>query len=465
MTETTKREITPEDQARYDREFNEMIGLAPTKPKTIDSEIDQVLARAGVTREEISQAIDNTPLPTLDELKTIAESVEAKTAEAEAHWFDELGEATPEHEPLPVITPDIRMIEQSMTAARVNASGAAVAVSNNLVPELGHILQSRTSTALAFGFPPAVDTLIAKAKLSPEQNEHLLAQFRNMFVLSAQMRARVQTIQVRGPEDVAAIAEARECWKITRDERLNAEKRKKIVKDPYLRPSQLIDGVFRIWMDEIGPIEKEAKEKAEYAENLEKARKEALAAERLEKLKLFGADGGAIDLGEIDDMLFETLYQGAIAQYNARKAEEDRVERERIEREQAAEAERARLAEENERLKREQAVADARNAELQRAADEERQKSEALEREAARQSEERLAEERRLAAISEAKRLAPDKEKLNAYFQAIQKTASDEMPKEFVSGQAKTLADRFFTELGDLVNRYSKLAESLAKIN
>jgi hypothetical protein len=283
------------------------------------------------------------------------------------------------------------------------------------------VLQHRGPSAVAYGFPPAVDALITKAKLSPEQTTHLLSQFSNLFTLSSQIRARVETIEIRGPEDLAAIAEAKNCHKILRDERLNAEKRKKIIKEPYLRPSQLIDGVFRIWMDEIAPLEKTAKDKAEYVENLERERIAKLEAERADKLRIFEADPKMFpNLGAMADAAFEVIYTGVRESYHNRKRIEEQTERDRVERERANEIERQRLADENKRLSEERAAADAREAEQRRIAVDAELKRKAAQDELDRQAADRKAEEDRLAAEAEARRLAPDKQKLLALVESIE---------------------------------------------
>lgn len=399
---------------REDAEVQKSVPAVPSNSEAYNdreakrrAEVDAILARAGVSRSEVTEMKNQDPNGP-DGPEILA------GLDGEPHPFDELSPREP------IIATNIEMIEESMQAASENSTGAAAAVAKRLVPEFGNVLATRTPGALAAEFPPAVQTLITKAQLSPEQTDHLLAKFRDMFEMTGHMRARVETIEIRGPEDIEAIAEAKEVHKALRDERLNAEKRKKIIKEPYLRPSQLIDGVFRIWMDEITPLEVAAKAKAEYVENLERERKAKLAEERLAKLKLFEADGGGLNLGEIDDATFELLYQGAISGYNNRKAEEKRLEEERLERERANEAERERLRQENERLAKERAEADAREAEQRRIAEEARRKQEEAEAELRRQDEERKAEAQRLAAIEEAKRLAPDKDKLLAFIDEIE---------------------------------------------
>src|SRR5690606_10582449 len=170
---------------------------------------------------------------------------------------------------------------------------------------------------------------------------------------------------------------------------------------------------------------------AEYVENLEKERLRKLGEERLEKLRLFNSTVLTADkLAELDEQSFEMMYQGAIAQYNARKAEAERLENERIEKERAAEAERQRLAEENKKLA-------AEKAEQQRLAEIERKQREAAEAELKRKDDEAKAEAERLARIEEQKRLAPDKEKLITFAQEMGAVKFPEVQSE----KAKRLLD------------------------
>lgn len=336
----------------------------------------------------------------------------------------------------------IRTVHEKHLEANEKATKAAHVVKDELVPELGMMMNREGDLAILASFPPSVQDLVVKTKLKPDQTMELLGQFSKLFTLSAQMRSRVETIEVNSEEDVAAIAEAKECHSILRNERLNAEKKKKIIKEPFLRPAQVIDGVFRIWMDEIGPLESLAKEKAEYAANLVKARIQKLAEERFDKLKLFGTPQFGLDqLGKMEPDAFETVYQGAIAQYNTRIAEEKRAEEEKQKQLREAQAEAERLRIENDRLAKEAADRAAVEAENNRLLAEERRKTEAAEAELRRQEAERQLEIARLAKIEEARRLAPDREKLENYAADIEKLIANVRPEINEPRLAGTLAE------------------------
>lgn len=427
----------------------------PSGDKT-ETEVEKLLEKVGVTRAEIedggidkwvvddSAMLDpNDPMAILQQANT-SESTPKPAEEPEKipelHWTEELQ----------------KEYEKPMIAGAAQASAAAKRVHAELVPEMGIVLGGNGG-AISMGFPKEVDTLIVKASLTPEQTKHLLAKFRDLFSMTAKVRNELATVVVTGPEDTLAIAKAKELHTVIRDERLNAEKKKKIIKEPYLRPSQLIDGVFRIWMNEVTPLEQEAKYKAEYVENLEKERKGQLAKERIEKLRLFDAGDTALDLGEIDDATFEMLYQGAVSKYNDRKAEEQRLADEQKKREQEYAAERQRLKEENDRLAKQNADEAARNAELQKIADEEKQKREAIEAENKRKEEARIAEEQRLAAIEEAKRLAPDREKLIAFADEMRNLKYPELESE----KAKRFLEIFSDAMMTAINELAKNANSM----
>ncbi len=180
-------------------------------------------------------------------------------------------------------------------------------------------------------------------------------------------------------------------------------------------------------------------------ENIEKAKKEALKAERITELAKYETDGSLINLGDMSDDIWNNYFSGVKLQYEKRKEEERKAEEARIaaEKAEAAERERIRLEnekmrKENERLEKEKKIAEEKAAAERKAAEAERlrlekekqaaidkanKEREAAEEELRKQREEaaqkerdRIAAEEKAAADKlEAERkaiLAPDKDKL-----------------------------------------------------
>lgn len=241
--------------------------------------------------------------------------------------------------------------KEATAAAEANTGQAAQATASDLVPEFGNVLAKREPTALAYGFPPAVDALIVKAKLSPEQTSDLLGKFGNLFAQIDGWRDAVESIVIRDENDEEGIAKARKIAKAMADDRINAEKRKKLIKEPYLRPSQLIDGVFNIYIDEAAPIEKLALEKAKTKELAEQARKEKVRAERETRLTPFVENVKAFDLRPdvMTDEAFDQLLLNSKNAHEAAEADKKRKEEERQRAEDEAAAERVKIRRINDR--------------------------------------------------------------------------------------------------------------------
>jgi len=313
--------------------------------------------------------------------------------ETEKHWTEDLKDDYVAPERPAATEASVRLHDLHTTAK---------AISDNLVPTFGETLKVYESTALAFGFPPAVDALITKTNLDEQRTAMVLNSFRDAYALAAKWRETAFEINVSDATQTDEIAEAKRLYKIVKDERINVEKKRKQIKDAPLRECQLIDGVANVYKDLLGPIESHLEKNAKFVEHLEAERRAKLAAERLELLAEFEIGPGMFpNLGDMTDEAFQITYAGVREQYNARKLREAEEHR-------TAEIENERLRAENERLAKERAEAEAREAEQRAIAAEAQRKLD--EAEAERQA--KIAAEEQAA---RAKALAPDKEKLIAF--------------------------------------------------
>jgi hypothetical protein len=231
----------------------------------------------------------------------------------------------------------------------------------------------------------------------------------------------------------------------------------------YLKGGRKVDE----WKTEtyklIEPAEKEAKERAEHFELLEKARIEKLQGERYAEYQKYGQDL-FIDLGSMAEEVWNNFIAGVKTSFEIRKAAEEKAEQERKEKEAAERAEQAKIKAENEKLRKEAEERDAKERaereKIQKENDErlmieraEREKKEhelkaiqeaektrvKLEKEAAEKVEnERIAKEK---ALSE----GSDREKWNAYISELERVAAPKLTSEIYLKYNEKLCE-FFTK-------------------
>ncbi len=209
--------------------------------------------------------------------------------------------------------------------------------------------------------------------------------------------------------------------------RTDADKVRKVQKEEYLRAGNAIQGVYNILKFAVADKEEKLKNIETHYERIEEEKAKRLQVEREAELLKYDVDGGALALGDMDDVVWNNFLSGTKGNHEAVIAAEKKAEGERIaaERKEAEEREKMRI--ENEQLKEEAAVATKAKAEADRIAAAERQAQEAKireEREAREKLEreivdreveaERIAKKEadRKAAAEKKAQLAPDKEKL-----------------------------------------------------
>lgn len=290
----------------------------------------------------------------------------------------------------------------------------------------------------------AFEDAIARSGLTPES----VLTLRNAYGPHFAAFLSVEEAALAVPQDAPEVARAVRLK--LKHIRTDAEKTRKALKEDSLRRGQAIDGVNRLLLARLSPIE-ERLDKIERAEEI--ARQERIAAlmaarqELLAPYAAFATPAEVADLGSMDERRFTALLERARA---AREAEQERIvaeEAARVAREQEREAERERMRAENERLAaaaaEEHRARDAAEAELRRKEAEERQAQEA-----ARQADaERLAAERAAAA-------APDAEKLRAFAATVRSLPVPECDTE--AGCAVV------DELGALLDRLARWLDGKA---
>jgi len=252
--------------------------------------------------------------------------------------------------------------------------------------------------------------------------------FRDSFAQAEKWRLQALAIKVTSPDQKAEMKLARTIRLELKDIRVNAEKKRKALKEDSLRLGKAIDGVNNLLLAAIEPLERHLEEQEKFAERLIAEQRAKLQADRSQALAPYLAAGQVVPpLDAMTEEQWAGYLSDAKLLHEAKIERERREEAERIAREQAEAAERERLRIENERLQREAAEREAKakaereaaerelariKAEAEAAAAKERAERERLERELAEQ---KAAEEAKIKAEAAARRkaaAAPDKAKL-----------------------------------------------------
>jgi colicin import membrane protein len=278
--------------------------------------------------------------------------------------------------------------------------------------------------------------------LPPSMLSNIRDGFAEAFAQAEQWREKALAIRVTSLADKDAMKEAREIRLNLKAIRVEAEKKRKALKEDALVMGRAIDGVNNLLLAAIQPLERHLEEQEKFAERLAERERLRRLSERTEALQPYLEAGQVVPALDImTDTQFAQYLEDAKLLHAAKIEAAKKAEAERIAREQAEAAERERLRVENEQLRQEAAEREAKaKAEreaaekAQRAAAEKaRKEREALEAKAKAEREAREAAERELAAKKAAEEAkakaeaaaakkaaaAPDKAKLRGFAQQV----------------------------------------------
>ena len=242
-----------------------------------------------------------------------------------------------------------------------------------------------------------------------------------------------------------------------------ADAKRKDLKEESLKEGKAIQSVYNYIRD----VTEETLDKASDIENhyinIEKAEKEIRRKDRLNELENFGVDGSGLQLGEMEDSIWQNFLLGARTQFEAAaKAEKDEAERlesEKIAREEEQKQirlENEKLRIENEKIQVEKDKLEAQRIKTKKLADNKLAK----ERDERFQLENRIAEDKRQREQAEkeaSKKALEEKEKLEAKIaednrlKAEAKNAPDKaklfIVVEYLNDSVEQISDNFAWEL------------------
>ncbi len=295
-----------------------------------------------------------------------------------------------------------------------------------------------------------LQVILDEQNVAQENAKQLIAAFGAPFTEAGEILSTYKKIQVTDESQKDLMAEAREKRLTLKKIRTGVEAKRKELKEDSLRVGKAIDGVARYIKENIEPAEQYLELQEKFAEIKEAEHAAIVKAERVEKLSKYTDDLSVYNLDIMQEETFDKLLSDLKAAYDARiakeKEEAEAAEKARlaeVERQKAIEAENAKLKADAEKREKaleaerkeaaaKQAEADAiRDKELQAERDKveaERAKREEVERKQ-REEDERVARERK--AEEEAARsalLAPDKEKLLTFSNALDVIRKEKLP-------------------------------------
>jgi len=263
----------------------------------------------------------------------------------------------------------------------------------------------------------AIALVIDKADIELETRASLKEAFVKFFDDAEVWRQRALTCRVTDATQVREMSLAREMRLSMRAIRVEAEKTRKRLKEDSIKKGRAIDGIYNALAYLIEPVEKYLSEQENFAEIAEAQRKQTIVEERSRLLLPWGVNLASYNLSEMDQADFDALLDRSKHAVEERKAEEKRREQERLEKERKAAEERARIMEENAKLRESQAQAQREAAEAKKKADAENAKLREAQAKAQREADaakaesERIAREVREQALAESRRRAAEEKK------------------------------------------------------
>lgn len=288
--------------------------------------------------------------------------------------------------------------------------------------------------------------------------------FTPFFNQANEWAEKVKSIVVTDASQAEQIKAAREGRLRLKEIRIQADKKRKELKEDSLRYGKAVQGVYNVIEYLITPLEKHLEEQERFVEIQREKIKTELRIKRESELAPYSEFiPSAINLSEITEDDFQKIVSGAKIQQQMKIDAEKKAEEERIIKEKAEAEERERIRLENEKLK-----AEAEERERIYKAEKEKAEAERLEKEKILK-EENEAREKALAVEREkaAKEKEEQDKKLKAEAEAREKAENELKQKKAEEDRIKKEAEEKEKKLKlapdkDKLVEFSKLIDSIS---
>ena len=267
--------------------------------------------------------------------------------------------------------------------------------------------------------------IVNASGLEKTKADFILTHFQDYFKIASEWEVKSKTIKVTDASQTTEMGMAKVARKMLSQKRIDIENARKELKEQSLREGKAIDGIANVLKALIVPIEKYLKTQEDFVEiqAAKKAEEDRIEAERKAEEDRIAKEKAEAEERERMRLENERLKKEAEAKEKALEAERKKVAEEKAEAERKAKAEQDRLKKEaeaklDEELKKKEANARAEKEAIRRKAEEERLFAEGVARKKLADEKERIEKENqekmaRMKVEMEAKHKAELEEKKN----------------------------------------------------
>lgn len=298
--------------------------------------------------------------------------------------------------------------------------------------------------------------VVETSGVEPQTATTLKESFLPFFEQAEEWKRKAEALVVTDATQVHDMKMARTARLALKEIRVNADKKRKELKEDSLRYGKAVQGVYNVIEFLIAPIEKHLQEQEDFVAIAEAKRKAELKASREMEIQPF-AEFVALGLnfGEMTDEDYAKTLNGAKLQLQAKIEAEQKSEAEKIAKEKAEAEAREQQRLENERLKAEAEAKEKQLAEERAKAEAERKELEEKARKEKAVAEAKLKAEREAKEKLEAELKAKAEAEQKAKREAEAKEAAELKAKQDAEKKAKAAPDK--AKLNDFAKMLDEL--------
>lgn len=193
--------------------------------------------------------------------------------------------------------------------------------------------------------------VIQTTELSPSEVQIMFDSFTHFFQEAKEWELKARTIIVTEETQVSEMQQAREGRKVLQRIRLDAEAKRKELKEKSLREGKAVDGIANIIKALVVPIEEYLEKQEKFLENRQAERIETMRVNRSALLANYIENPDFYDLKNMSEEGFNTLLENSKIAFMAKKAAERKEEEARIKAEERKREEDKKMRAENEKMK------------------------------------------------------------------------------------------------------------------